>query len=251
MLTPSGRPADQSWCSSGTTFRSAGQSERSVFQVSARPTPQPRPVRSVPIVPLGPGAGPAQPPLPGHRGRCRRAPSFGWKPGRSDRTPLLPNPGPWSLPQPGSRSWVQVCTNFHWPIPSLARVAPAPTCVPHTWRPKQTVQLGSQEQQRQPVGSKVGWDKAAGTPPPDLGQGSGPPPFLPGFGGRSPETKFLETGATSSSRNQAWVLELLEISSWSLELRWIIETAPRPPLSASATRPLRNKVWADSECLPL
>ena len=35
--------------------------------MSARPPPQPRPVRSVPSVPLGPGAGPAQPLLPGHR----------------------------------------------------------------------------------------------------------------------------------------------------------------------------------------
>ena len=87
--------------------------------------------------------------------------------------PIQP-PGP---SQPGSRGGVRVCTNFHRPIPSLARVAPAPTSVPHTWSPKQAVQLGSQEQRRRPVRSKVGWDKAAGAPPPRPWSGVRPCPI--------------------------------------------------------------------------
>lgn len=183
--------------------------------MSARPRPQPRPVRSVPSVHLGPGAGPAQPPLPGHRESLQAGAPPRVEAGqvRSHATAAQSRP-PRPLPQPGFRSGAESAptstgsSTGSSTVPSFARVAPASTCVPRTWRPKQAVQLGSQEQQRQPVGSKVGWDKAVGTPPPDLGQGSGPSPFLPGFGGRSPETKCLGTGATSSSRNQAWGLEL-------------------------------------------
>ena len=150
----------------------------------------------------------------GRRGRwfcCAGCRAQGSRPGRR---PGRPAPSP--VPGAGSES---APTSTGPSLPWLASPR-RPRVYPILGgRSNWCIQLGSQEQQRQPVGSKVGWNKAAGTPPPDLGQGSGPPPFLPGFGGRSPETKCLGTGATSSSRNQAWGLELLEISSWSLELR--------------------------------
>lgn len=68
------------------------------------------------------------------------------------------------------------------------------------------VQLGSQEQQRGNQWDQGGMGQGSWNPAPDLGQGSGPSPFLPGFGGRSPETKCLGTGAVQlrETRHGAW-----------------------------------------------
>lgn len=63
----------------------------------------------------------------------------------------------------------------HVASPSWTLISLAPTCVPDASDIAARCALGSQEKQRQPVGSKVGWDWAAGTRPPDFGRGQAPP----------------------------------------------------------------------------
>lgn len=102
----------------------------------------------------------------------------------------------------------------------MTRVTPASTCVPHTRQPKQAVlrsdglgrgilERQQRQQQQGSAGSKVGWDRVAGTWAPDLGGGQVPPdsnqasepgaslPLKPGVWGQVPhpalETRLLDS----------------------------------------------------------
>lgn len=128
---------------------------------------------------FGPGAGTGQPPLHGHRGALQEGAQLLLEAetgGVAHHCGPIPPSSPSPNPGPGAGSETEPTKRR----PTLPlRITPAPKCVPHTRRPKQTVLrpdgLGSQEQQRRPVGSKVGWNGAAGTWPRDLGRGQVPP----------------------------------------------------------------------------
>lgn len=197
VLSPPGRPTDQSQGFSGTAFRSTSQ----CFPVTA--TSQPSAYTQGQVYTLAPSTG--QPPLQGHPKAPQDAQPWmeAVKAGLCIWGPIPPLAPP---PVQVKEAWDH--TTDITSSPSTTGVTTASTCVPHSVAEARDTAAGQVGLPRAACGSKVGWDRAARTTPEILG------------GVRcclSPKARCPETGATPSSRNKAPALgtQKFRVGAWS------------------------------------